>query len=422
MNRHELLEFDRKHLWHPYASMSAPPPVNLAIAAKGTRIRLDDRQELIDGVSSWWCTAHGHNHPEIVAAIREQAEKFAQVMFAGFTHQPAIELAAALIKRTPAGVNKVFFADSGSVAVECAAKMAIQYQYAKGKTQRSRLAALRGGYHGDTAGAMALCDPEGMHHVFGAYLQKNLFLPQPHLRFEEEWSESEFTQIEELLERHKKEIAGVFIEPVFQGGNAMRFYHPMYMKHLREICDRLEILLIIDEIATGFGRIGRYFGCEYAGIAPDIMCVGKGLTGGSVTLSAAIASEEVAEVISGTMPGKFMHGPTFMANPIACAAGVASLRLFDSYDWKAKVDAIEIQLKRELETCKNHPNVADVRVLGAIGVLELRTPPTPERVQKLIRETGVWLRPFGNWLYTMPPFITPSNEISTITQAMKQML
>ncbi len=422
MNREELLAVDRSHLWHPYASISAPPPVNLAVAAHGTHIRLDDGLELIDGISSWWCMAHGHNHPAIVAAIRAQAEKFAQVMFAGFTHEPAIELAAELVKHTPAGVNKIFFADSGSVAVECAAKMAVQYQFAAGHPRRCRLAALRGGYHGDTAGAMALCDPEGMHQVFHGYLQQNFFLPKPRIPFDGEWDESEFKPMEELLDRHGDEIAAVFIEPVFQGGNAMWFYHPMYMKKLREACSERGILLAIDEIATGFGRIGRYFACEYAGVTPDIMCVGKGLTGGSITLAAAIASEQVAETICATPPGKFMHGPTFMANPVACAAGVASLRLFDSYDWKAKVDAIESQLKRELAPYREHPNVTDVRVLGAIGVVELKTPPAPERVQKLVRETGVWLRPFGPWLYTMPPFVTPPEEISIIVDAMGKML
>lgn len=422
MNREELLAFDRKHLWHPYASISAPPPVNLAVAAKGTHIRLDDGLELIDGISSWWCMAHGHNHPDIVAAIREQAGKFAQVMFAGFTHEPAIELAAELVKHTPAGVDKVFYADSGSVAVECAAKMAVQYQFAAGKPGRCRLAALRGGYHGDTAGAMALCDPDGMHQVFHGYLQRNVFLPQPRLGFDDAWDESEFAPMAELLDRHADEIAGVFIEPVFQGGNAMRFYHPMYMKRLREACSERGILLILDEIATGFGRIGRYFAGEYAGIVPDIMCVGKGLTGGAVTLAAAVASTHVAEAISATPPGKFMHGPTFMANPIACAAGVASLRLFEKYDWRAKVAAIETQLKRELEPYREHPNVMDVRVLGAIGVLELRTPPSPVRVQQLVRETGVWLRPFGPWVYAMPPFVTPPEEVAAVTGAMGRML
>jgi len=422
MNRDELLAFDRKHLWHPYASISAPPPVNLAVAAKGTRIRLDDGLELIDGISSWWCMAHGHNHPAIMAAIREQTEKVAQVMFAGFTHEPAIELAAELVKHTPAGVDRVFYADSGSVAVECAAKMAIQYQYAAGRPERRRLAALRGGYHGDTAGAMALCDPEGMHKVFGDYLREHVFLPQPRIPFDGEWDDAEFAPMLELLDRHCHELAGLFIEPVFQGGNAMRFYHPMYLKRLREACTERGILLILDEIATGFGRIGRYFAGEYAGITPDIMCVGKGLTGGAITLAAAVASGHVAETISDTPPGKFMHGPTFMANPLACAAGVASLRLFESYDWKAKVDAIETQLKRELEPYRNHSNVTDVRVLGAIGVVELKTPPTPERVQQLVRETGVWLRPFGPWLYAMPSFVTPPEEITAITRAMGRML
>ena len=418
MTREELLAFDRKHLWHPYASISAPPPVNLAVAAHGTHIRLDDGQELIDGISSWWCMAHGHNQPDIMEAIRKQSEKFAQVMFAGFTHEPAIELAAELVKHTPAGVDRVFFADSGSVAVECAAKMAIQYQTAIGETRRRRLAALRGGYHGDTAGAMALCDPDGMHQLFQGYLQEHVFLPKPRIPFDGTWDEAEFAPMEELLDRYADELAGLFIEPVFQGGNAMWFYHPMYMKRLREACSERGILLILDEIATGFGRIGRYFAGEYAEIAPDILCVGKGLTGGAITLAAAVASGPVAETISNTPPGRFMHGPTFMANPLACAAGVASLRLFEKYDWKAKVTAIEAQLKRELEPYRENPNVTDVRVLGAVGVVELKKAPTPDEVQRVVRETGVWLRPFGPWLYTMPPFITPPEEVTQITRAM----
>ncbi len=417
-----MKQIDRKYLWHPYSSISSPPPVNLAVAAKGTRITLDDGKELIDGISSWWCMAHGHNHPKIVEAIQRQADTLCQVMFAGFTHEPAIGLAEELVAVTPPGVNKIFFADSGSVAVECAAKMAIQYQHAAGRPERKRLAALRGGYHGDTAGAMALCDPEGMHTLFDGYLQKNLFLPLPRIPFDGEWDEAEFSPMAELLERNKNEIAGLFIEPVFQGGNGMRFYHPMYMKRLREACTEHGILLIIDEIATGFGRLGEFFGADFAGIVPDILCVGKALTGGSITLSAAIASERVAETISGTPPGVFMHGPTYMANPLACAAGVASLRLFREYDWRGNVKAIEARLKEELEEVKNHPNVRDVRVLGSIGVLELVKMPTLDRVQEIVLEHGVWLRPFGQWLYAMPPFVATGEEVARIAEAMKQLI
>ncbi len=414
------LDADRRLLWHPYASMTQPPPVNFAVSARGTRIRLADGAELIDGVSSWWCMCHGHNHPKIVEAVRRQSEKIMQIMFAGFTHEPAIRLAELLARRTPAGVDKVFFADSGSVAVECAAKLAIQYQIAAGRPERRRLAALRGGYHGDTSGAMALSDPGGMHRMFSGILAKHYFAPRPEIPFGAEWNDDDFRPMAELLEQHDDEIAAVIVEPVFQGANAMWFYHPEYLRRLRRACDEHGILLILDEVATGFGRLGRYFASEFAGIIPDIQCVGKGLTGGAITLAAAIASGRVAETVSAGEPGKFLHGPTFMANPLACAAGCASLELFDEYDWQGRVLAIQEQLRRELTPLLEIENVAAVRALGAVGVVELRSTPSPETVQQLVRETGVWLRPFGPWLYTMPPFITPPEEITRIVQAMAE--
>lgn len=416
----ELLDFDRDHLWHPYAPMLQPPPVNLALSASGTRIRLADGQTLIDGVSSWWCVCHGHNHPKIMEAIREQTGKLSQIMFAGFTHEPAIRLAQKLIRRTPEGLNKVFFADSGSVSVECAAKMAVQYQLAAGKSGRLRLASVRGGYHGDTAGAMALSDPSGMHKMFSGIISRHFFADQPRTPFGETWDPSDFDPMKKLLEEHESEIAAVILEPVFQGANAMRFYHPEYLRALRAECSRYGILLILDEVATGFGRLGKYFASEFAGIKPDIMCVGKGITGGSVTLAAVIASEHVAEVVSSGKPSGFLHGPTFMANPIACAAGCASLDLFDEYDWAGNVRRIESQMKQELGRLRGLPNVTDVRVLGAVGVVELKQIPSPQIVQNIVKQSGVWLRPFGNWLYTMPPFITSPEEISSIVSAMEQ--
>ena len=415
-----LMTFDRRHLWHPYASMTQPPPVNFAESASGTHIRLADGQELIDAVSSWWCVCHGHNHPKIMEAIRRQSEKLAQVMFAGFTHEPAIRLAELLTERTPPGLNKVFYADSGSVSVECAAKMAIQYQMASGFPERCRLASVKGGYHGDTAGAMALSDPDGMHRMFSGIISRHHFAPQPQCRFGEEWDPADFVPMERMLDRYGHEIAAVIIEPVFQGANAMRFYHPEYLRCLRKACSDRGILLILDEVATGFGRIGKFFALEYPGIVPDIMCVGKGLTGGAITLAAVVASEKVAEVISAGTPGVFLHGPTFMASPMACAAGCASLELFKEYDWEGRVRSIERQLKHELQGLAELPNVADIRVLGAVGVAALRKVPSPETVQKIVRETGVWLRPFGSWLYTMPPFITPEEEITRIVGAMRK--
>ena len=353
MELNELLNFDRRHLWHPYASMTSPPPVNFAVSAHGTKIKLASGQELLDSISSWWCVCHGHGQPKIMNAVREQTEKLAEVMFAGFTHEPAVRLVRKLVQHTPAGVNRVFYADSGSVSVECAAKMAVQYQLASGRPNRRRLASVRGGYHGDTAGAMALSDPGGMHRMFAGILPKHFFAPRPEIPFGGEWDDADFAPMKALLEEHSSEIAGVILEPVFQGANGMRFYHPDYLKALRKTCDELGLVLILDEIATGFGRTGKFFALEYAEIKPDIMCVGKGLTGGAVTLAAVIASEKVAQTISAGEPGVFLHGPTFMANPLACAAGCASLELFDEYDWQGRVLAIQNQMRAELDEAED---------------------------------------------------------------------
>ena len=413
------LEFDRRHLWHPYAPLVSPPPVNGAVSASGTRIRLADGRELIDAVSSWWCAAHGHNHPAIMTAIREQSKKLSHVMFAGFTHDPAVELAKELKRKLPAGLDAVFLADSGSIAVECAAKMAIQYQFARGKREKSRLAALRGGYHGDTIGAMALSDPGGMHTIFGGILPEHFFAPRPQCRFGGEWDEADFSPMRTLLERHAGEIAAVIAEPVFQGANAMNFYHPEYLRKLRKACDEHDVLLIFDEVATGFGRTGKLFAMEHAGVTPDIVCLGKILSGGAITLACAVASRQVADVISDGGRGAFLHGPTFMANPLACAAATASLKLLDAYDWRGNVARIERELGEQLAEARDYPGVRDVRALGAVGVIEVEHLPSPEAVREVVRSSGVWLRPFGNWIYTMPPFVTTSGEIRRITDAMK---
>ena len=422
MTFEEKIRIDQRHVWHPYASIAVPPPVNLAVSAQGTKIRLEDGTELIDAVSSWWCVAHGHNHHEIMAAIRDQTERLAHVMFAGFTHEPSIELAEALMKQLPTGLDKIFFADSGSIAVECAAKMAVQYQLARGHGKRCRLAALKGGYHGDTLGAMALSDPNGMHTLFKGMLPTHFFAEQPKIRFGSEWDDADFDSMRVLLDEHGDEIAAVIVEPIFQGGNAMWFYHPEYLRQLRKACDEQGILLIFDEIATGFGRTGKCFALEHAGVKPDIMTVGKILTGGSVSLAAAITTSHVAETICRTSPGAFMHGPTYMANPIACAAGCAAMRVMDSYDWQSAVLRIEHEFEDQLTPYRSCANVKDVRVLGAIGILELHEMPSPERVQSIVRATGVWLRPFDHYLYTMPPFVTSSEEILQITQAMGQLV
>ncbi|WP_295099201.1 adenosylmethionine--8-amino-7-oxononanoate transaminase [uncultured Fibrobacter sp.] len=415
----QLLDFDSEHLWHPYAALKNTPARFLAKTAHGTTIETADGLKLIDAVSSWWCMAHGHNAPEIVDAIQKQSEKMCHVMFGGFTHEPAIELGEKLVDFLPEGLDKIFFADSGSISVECAAKMAVQYQYSLGHSERCKLVALKGGYHGDTAGAMALSDPDGMHTLFRGIMPHHYFAERPNCRFDSAWDDSDFVSMERVVEEHKNEIAAVICEPIFQGGNGMWLYNAGYLKALRELCDRYGILLILDEIAAGFYRTGPRFAMMHAGITPDIMCIGKALTGGSITMAACVASEKVAETITNSKIPAFMHGPTYMANPLACAAGIASLSLFESRDYAASVARIEKRLKQNLEPLRALENAADVRVLGAIGVLELKAKPSAEDILKVIRETGVWLRPFCNYVYTMPPFITTDSEIDRICEAIK---
>lgn len=413
------VRFDREHIWHPYSSIGNPPPVFTAAETCGTRIKTEESVELIDAVSSWWCAAHGHSNPEIVRAIRRQASKMPHVMFAGFTHRPAAELAEMIGGFLPAGLDRVFFADSGSVSVECAAKMAVQYQRAAGRPSRSRLAALKGGYHGDTSGAMALSDPDGMHVLFRDIMPRHFFAEKPVSRFGGEWMPEDFDSMRSLAQEHGDEIAAVICEPVFQGGNAMWMYHPQYLRELRRLCDEYGFLLIFDEIATGFWRTGKLFAMDHAGVVPDIVCLGKALTGGTVTLAAAVASRRVADVISTGSPAAFMHGPTFMANPIACAAGAASLKLFRSLDYAGSVRRISETLSRGLSGLKGTDNVADVRVLGAIGVVELKNMPSPSDVRKVILDTGVWLRPFSNFVYTMPPLMCSDAELNRIAAAIR---
>lgn len=420
MNLKESLQFDGEHLWHPYAALKNTPARFLAKEAHGTTIETADGLKLIDAVSSWWCMAHGHNAPEIVQAIQKQSEKMCHVMFGGFTHEPAIELGEKLVKFLPQGLNKIFFADSGSIAVECAAKMAVQYQYAKGHPEKCKLVALKGGYHGDTAGAMALSDPDGMHVLFRGIMPQHYFAERPNCRADGPWDDADFASMENVVAEHEREIAAVICEPVFQGGNGMWLYNANYLKRLRKLCDEKGILLILDEIASGFFRTGPRFAMEHAEILPDIMCIGKALTGGSITMAACVASEMVAETITGSKISAFMHGPTYMANPLACAAGIASLSLFESRDYASSVKRIEARLKRNLEPLRSLENAADVRVLGAIGVLELKAKSSAEDILKVIRETGVWLRPFCNYVYTMPPLVTTDAEIDRICEAIKR--
>ena len=410
-------DFDKTHVWHPYASLKDPPPVRLARAAKGVEIELADGRRLIDAVSSWWCVAHGHNHPAIVEAIRRQSERMCHVMFGGFTHEPAVELAERLAAFAPPGLDRVFFADSGSISVEVAAKMAVQYQRAKGCPGRAKLAALKGGYHGDTSLAMALSDPDGMHVLFHDIMTHHFFAEKPSVPFGGEWDAADFASMLRTVEAHANEIAAVICEPIFQAANAMNFYHAQYLRELRRLCDAKGILLIFDEIAAGLHRTGPRWAQDHAGVAPDIMTVGKALTGGHITLAATLASAEVAETISNGTPSAFMHGPTYMANPLACAAACASLDLFAAADYAANVQRIEAQFWDALSPLVGLPNVADVRVLGAVAVVEAKRLPARADIERVIDAHGVWLRPFCNYIYAMPPLVSDKTTIARIAAA-----
>lgn len=423
LSTEQLISLDQAHVWHPYASMDNPPPAYPVASAEGVRLTLTDGRELIDGMASWWCAIHGYNHPYINQAMQTQMGNMSHVMFGGITHEPAVKLAQRLVAMTPAGLDKVFFSDSGSVAVEVAIKMALQYWHANSKPEKNRLITIRNGYHGDTFGAMAVCDPvNGMHSLFTSVLPQHYFCAAPPLGFERPCTDEDLAELKAQLEANHQHIAALILEPIVQGAGGMRFYSPSWLKGAAELCQHYDVLLIADEIATGFGRSGALFACDHADVQPDIMCLGKAITGGTISFAATLTSAHIATTISRGEASCFMHGPTFMGNPMACAIANASLDLLEQNNWQAQVANLEQGLEQLLAPAREFAFVEDVRVLGAIGVVQVQEPVDLGRIQKMLVEEGVWVRPFGKLVYVMPPYVMNDEDLAQLCGGMLRAL